>query len=231
MPRVKNWRDWAAVFSILVLLFACGGSEQEVLRKFFTATRLEDTNLVAAVSVVAFPGESVESWEVVEVRPTTSEPFKLAELRREAATAKEARDAQYARFSEFRLANYDDLLRIEEQLEKDPDHQFKGRMAELNTEYQGFREERRELELELREIKQATEDEKKPARKSLLTSDEIDRFDGEVLTLEVLINVEAPDGAATPYLFTLRKYNLTNTENNFTPPSRWIIIQIQEQTT
>jgi hypothetical protein len=64
-----------------------------------------------------------------------------------------------------------------------------------------------------------------------LTSDEIDRFDGEVLTLEVLINVEAPDGAATPYLFTLRKYNLTNTENNFTPPSRWIIIQIQEQTT
>jgi len=132
----------------------------------------EDTHTVAAVSLVSFPGGTVQSWDVVEVGPTTSTRFKLGELRSLAETAKIERDAQFAVFSDFRLANYTDLLLIEERLEQNPDYPFKGKLADLHAEYQFYRKERAGLELDLRGIKKAIEDEKKPARKSVMTSDE-----------------------------------------------------------
>jgi hypothetical protein len=188
----------------------------------------EDTHTVAAVSLVSFPGGTVQSWDVVEVGPTTSTQFKLGELRSLAETAKIERDAQFAVFSDFRLANYTDLLLIEERLEQNPDYPFKGKLADLHAEYQFYRKERAGLELDLRGIKKAIEDEKKPARKSVMTSDDIELFDGEVLTREVLVDVETASGPKTAYVFTLRKYELMNLQNNVTPPSRWILVTIQE---
>ena len=191
--------------------------------------------MVAAVSLVAFPGEGVASWRVLEARPTRSEPFRLTELRDEAKVAKKARDEQFSRFSDFRRANYDDLVMIQFRLDQNPEHSFTGRFAELRREWDAYVEERRTLERELRELEQAMEAERKPARESVLTSDDIDLFDGEVLTMEVLIGVEAPAnegdeiGVETPYLFTLQKYDLTRRLDDFTPPSRWIITQIEEQ--
>lgn len=190
--------------------------------------------MVAAVSLVAFPGEGVASWRVLEARPTRSEPFRLTELRDEGKVAKKARDEQFSRFSDFRRANYDDLVMIQFRLDQNPEHSFTGRLAELRREWDAYVEERRTLEGELRALEQAMEAERKPARESVQTSDDIDLFDGEVLTMEVLIGVEAPAkegdevGVETPYLFTLQKYDLTRRLDDFTPPSRWIITQIEE---
>ena len=190
--------------------------------------------MVAAVSLVAFPGEGVASWRVLETRPTRSEPFRLTELRDEGRVAKKARDQQFSRFSDFRRANYDDLVMIQDRLDQNPQHSFTGRLAELRGEWDVYVEGRRTLERELRELEQAMETERRPARESVLTGDEIDLFDGEVLTMEVLVGVEAPAnegdgvGVETPYLFTLRKYNLTRRLDDFTPPSRWIITSIEK---
>jgi len=213
---------------------ACGGSEQEVLYRFFTGIEYDDPSMVATVSLVAFPGEGVASWRVLETRPTRSEPFRLTDLRNEGRAAKKARDQQFSSFSNFRRANYDDLVRIQDRLDQNPEHSFTGRVAELRREWDAYVEGRRTLERELRELEQAMEAERRPARESVLTGDEIDLFDGEILTMEVLVGVEAPAnegdevGVETPYLFTLRKYNLTRRLDDFTPPSRWIITQIEE---
>ena len=233
MRRLNDYESWPVCFGLVIWIFAtaCGGAEQEVLRRFFRATMYEDTNTVAALSLVSFPGGAVESWDVVEVVPTTREPFKLSELRRRAETAKIERDSQFAVFSDLRLANYSDLLWIEERLEENPDYPFRGKLADLNAEYQSYRKERVVLELALREIKKAMEDEQRPARKSVMTSDDIELFDGEVLTREVVVDVETASDLVAAYVFTLRKYDLTNLQNDFTPPSRWIIVSIQEQET
>ena len=73
---------------------------------------------------------------------------------------------------------------------------------------------------------------RRPARESVLTGDDIDLFDGEVLTREILVGVRTsstagPGSDETPYLFTLKKYNLTRGMDDFTPPSRWIITRIE----
>lgn len=231
---MRRWREcnrWPASLGVVIVISAtaCGGAEEEVLRKFFRATINEDTRTVAAVSLVSFPGSAIQSWDVVEVGPTTSAPFTLGELRSQAEVAKIERDAQFAVFSDFRLANYTDLLLIEERLDRNPDYAFKGKLADLQAEYQFYRKERAALELGLREIKKAIEDEKKPARKSVMSSDDIELFDGEVLTREVLVDVETASDPKTTYVFTLRKYQLMNLQNNVTPPSRWILISIQRQ--
>jgi hypothetical protein len=227
---MNDYKSWPVCFGLVIWISAtaCGGAEQEVLRRFFRATMNEDTNTVAALSLVSFPGGAVESWDVVEVEPTTREPFKLSELRSRAETAKIERDAQFAVFSDFRLANYSDLLLIEERLEQNPDYPFRGKLAHLHAKYQSYRKERAVLELALREIKRAMEDEKKPARKSVMTSDDIELFAGEVLTRKVVVDVESASDLLAAYVFTLRKYDLTNLQNDFTPPSRWIIVSIQE---
>ena len=227
--RLNDTKSWPVCFGLVIWISAtaCGGAEQEVLRRFFRATMYEDTNTVAALSLVSFPGGAVESWDVVEVVPTTREPFKLSELRSRAETAKIERDAQFAVFSDLRLANYPDLLWIEERLEENPDYPFRGKLADLHAEYQSYRKERVVLELGLREIKKAMEDEKRPARKSVMTSDDIELFDGEVLTREVLIDVKTASEPEAVYLFTLKKYELTNLENDFTPPSRWIVVSVK----
>ncbi len=230
MRRSNDYKSWPVCFGLVIWIAAsaCGGAEQEVLRRFFRATMNEDTNTVAAFSLVSFPGGAVESWDVVEVEPTTREPFKLSELRSRAETAKIERDAQFAVFSDFRLANYSDLWLIEERLEQNPDYRFRDKLADLNAKYQSYRKERAVLEVALREIKKAAEDEKKPARKSVMTSDDIELFDGEVLTRKVVVDVESASDLLAAYVFTLRKYDLTNLQNDFTPPSRWIIVSIQE---
>ena len=217
MRGSKDVRLWSACLGWVVWIGStgCGGAEQEVLRKFFRATMSGDRSTVAGVSLVSFPGGAVQSWDVVEVGPTSRDPFKLGELRSRAESAKLERVAQFAVFSDFRLANYQDLLRIEERLEQNPDYQFQGKLADLNAEYQFYRKERAVLELDLREIKKAMEDEKKPARKSVMTSDDIELFDGEVLTREVLINVQTDSDPEATYRFTLKKYQLTNLQNEF----------------
>ena len=231
MRSSNKGSQWSASLGLMVLISAsaCGGAEQEVLRKFFRATINEDTNTVAALSLVSLPGGDVQSWAVVEVGPTMKEPFRLGELGSAAETAKLERDAQFAVFSDFRLANYTDLLTIEERLDQDPDYAFRGKLADLHAEYQFYRKERAALELELREIKRAIEDEKKPARKSVMTSDDIEEFDGDVRTREVRVDVETTSDPKSSYLFTLRKYELTNLQNDFTPPSRWIIVSIRKE--
>ena len=231
MRRSNGRSQWLVCFGIAILIpaTACGGAEQEVLRKFFRATMNENTNTVAALSMVSFPGSAIQSWDVVEVGPTTSAPFKLGELRSAAEIAKIERDAQFAVFSDFRLANYSELLLIEERLEQNPDYAFKGKLADLHAEYQFYRKERAAQEVDLREIKKVIEDEKKPSRKSVMSSDDIELFDGEVLTREVVVDVETASAPETVYVFTLSKYELMNLQNNFTPPSRWIIVSIKQR--
>ncbi|HEY7698601.1 MAG TPA: hypothetical protein VIE88_09305, partial [Vicinamibacteria bacterium] len=106
------------------------------------------------------------------------------------------------------------------------------KLAELRREWDGYMEERKALEGNLRELEQAMEAERRPARDSVLTGDEIDGFEGEVLTQEILVGVRPPGasrGEETSYVFTLRKYNLTRRQDDFTPPSRWIITSIDRQ--
>ena len=231
MAAGSPFRRRAGVLALSSALtsWACGGSEREVLSRFFIGVENEDHGLIATVSMVSFPGQGVASWRIQSTEPVTSERFRLSQLRVDALAAKRARDEQFSRFSDFRRAHYDDLVTILDRLDENPDYRFTGEFAELRRQWDAHVQERRTLEDELNRLEQAMENERRPARESVLTGDDIDGFDGDVLTQEILVAVRAQETQGeTPYRFTLRKYNLTRRQDDFSPPSRWIITRIEE---
>ena len=64
---------------VILLGVSCSGGEDEVVNAFLAAIQSGNESAAKAVSVVEFPGEVV-SWEIVEVGPTSIEPFALPEL-------------------------------------------------------------------------------------------------------------------------------------------------------
>ena len=121
---------------IMVLLgVACSGGQQEVISSFLTAVQTGNEDAADATSLVEFPGD-VESWEIVEVGPVSSEPFaiaglelKLSELSRERRTKKD----NNAYFVQDNRRAYDDYTA---KREKDPEYEFSGEAAEFQKEWE-----------------------------------------------------------------------------------------------
>ncbi|MFQ5788964.1 MAG: hypothetical protein ACE5JI_00645 [Acidobacteriota bacterium] len=215
-----------AVSSVVVCLVACEGPEQSLLNRFFTAVQQGNEDAVAAMSLASFPGE-VQSWEVVEVGAESSEAFRLAELRREAADAKGDLDFQLEKNALFLQDNQSTYDRYKARHDKDPDYEFKGKLAEFQEEWEKRLKQQRALERKAEETNEAAKKERQAARMSI-NQGVTDSLSGDVVTKEVTVKVN--DGSADKiYVFTLRRYKLVDRERNITPMTRWIIADIQER--
>lgn len=216
------------VFSAMVCSLSCGGQEQKAIDTFLGAVQSGDEAARSAVSRVGFD-EAFESWNVVEVGPESTEPFRLPELRRTAQEAKSDLDLQDEKNAYFIRDNRDIYERYQAQLQKDPDYQFKGDLAKFHEEWQERSEEQKRLEAELERVTTEMQRERATAAISLMGGSVTDDFEGEVAVREARVNVVHGEGGETPYRFTLRKYNLVNKTTNHSPRSRWIITGILEQ--
>lgn len=211
-----------------IFLLSCRAPEEQILSKFFDAVRSGDHVTLSGMSVVGFSGP-VESWELVEVLSELRQPFRLSELRRYAAEAEEERERQFYEYSEFRKKNLEELKVIRHRLEQDPQYRFQGSWGEIQTEWESFRTRYEDLDRRRQDILLEIDRELSLAKMSLMSSEEIDRLDGEVVVKEVLLKVNRREYGERPYLFRLRMYELTSTESDYKPPSRWIITSIEEQ--
>ncbi len=215
------------VFSALICLLACaGGEEKQILSRFFTACGSGDNATVASVSLVGFPTKC-ESWEVVRVDEETTEPFRMPDLRRKLAEAKQERDIQYEKGKYFLEDNYGDIDEIQIQLEKNPDYEFKGKLAEIRAEWDKVVQERKDLERKVQVLNRELGKELKVAQMSLMRDMDVQKLNGEVLAKDVLVNIESESGK-NAYTFTLQKYDLIDSASGRSIPSRWIIVAIGE---
>jgi hypothetical protein len=209
-------------------LVSCLGPEEQVLDKYFDAVRSGDHVTLAGMSVVGFSGP-VESWKVVEVDPESREPFRLQDLRRRSVAAKLELDEQFYEFSDFREKNLAAFKRIRDRMDEDPGYRFHGKWGDIQSEWEVFQDRYESLDRRRQVILQEIEEEVRLAEMSLMISEEIDGFDGEVVTKEVILRIETAEGGERLYRFVLRKYDLTSRDGGFKPPSRWIITSIEEQ--
>lgn len=207
---------------------SCQGPEEETLGKFFDAVRSGDHVTLAGMSVVGFSGP-VESWRVVEVSSESLQPFRLPGLRRQAAAAEEERERQFHAYSEFHGDHRSELKEIRDRIDKDPDYRFRGRWGEIQAEWERYREKYEALDRKRQVLLREIDKELKLSKMSLMSSEEVDRLDGEVIVREVLLKVSKPDAGEKPYLFELRKYELSSEEGTYQPPSRWIVTAIEER--
>lgn len=210
------------LLAALALAAACSAPPEEALvGQFFRALGQGDRASAAGVSMVAFPGGAVESWEVVEVGPEARGPYRVPELREEERAMTAERDAHFQTLDGYRRANRADL----EAIAADPDAPLGARLGDISAAWEAHLETRRGIVSSLSELQMALEEERRRTRRSLLREGTIDYFAGEVVDREVLVRT-TEEGESRSYRFSVIRYELVN-QHGQEVPSRWIIAAIE----
>ena len=209
-------------------LVSCGGPDQKALDSYLKAVKSKDKVAMAAVSAVDFP-ETVQSWQVIEMNPETVEPCPLKDMAR---TLREAEmDLKYLAEKDYLFLsdNQHHYKRYKAQLEKDPDTEFSGELAEFHEEYTDIRSKATEAEKAVETAKRAYEREKMAAGISLMGGTATPAMDGDVAVRVARVNVTTSAGEK-PYRITLKNYKLVNPESQAKMRSRWIVTSVEEGT-
>ena len=213
----------------LVAFFAfCSGSERQVVDTFLTAVQAGNQETVKAVSVVAFPG-NVSSWEVVEVGPVSSRPFKLAELESNFSKVMGERKVEQEKNDYFRQEHQRAFDEYTVKREKDPEYEFSGEMADFQKEWEARESKHKELDHAAMDLQKEIDHLRSSARLSASTNVN-ENFEGEVSERELTVKIN--DGSADKlYTFTIQKFSIVDTKRDIRPIGRWVISQFQEKET
>lgn len=216
------------VFLVLTLLFACGGGSERLIAQFFSAAEAGDEATLYAISRVEFPGV-VESWEILETGQELTGPFQLPELRRKVSEAKRELDFFQQKEANFLNDNEESYQEYNALIAEESEKEFSGALAEFQQKYEELLGEGEKFAKAFEEANQEMEKEKSAASISMMGGTVTDKFDGEVTAREVLARVTTQEAGEKTYVFSLRKYNLVNTQTTARARSRWIIADIQER--
>jgi hypothetical protein len=215
LSRVPLLLIWAAIVS-------CRTEEQELVERYLEASRRDDDQMVALLSMVAFPGKLVD-YRVVSVGSELRAPYLVSAVRERVEAAEARRNEQFEAFSEFRRTNYDELLRVQKLLAEDPERKLEGRLAELDARWNAFRDERRQVVTSLHEAERALEREVRLVSKSLQQEAEPEQLEGETLTKAASIRVTTEEGGGEQaFVVTLTRFDLRNSRGAVVP-SRWVV--------
>jgi hypothetical protein len=225
MRELKGW----LVSATLVSLWACGGPEQATVDQFFRAAKDKDTTTVAYMSAVSPPGE-VESWKVVDVTSRSTEPFTLPDTVAKFKVAEKERNASLEERNKFSKDNKEALEQVITKLRDDPEYKFKGKLADIQTQWAKFLDDRKEKERVYQELKRTMDRETNVASKSVVRQVNVGTFHGNIAVTEMLMNLKLKDQSDLPFKLTLRKYDLSGPESDQVENARWIIADIEGAT-
>jgi hypothetical protein len=215
-----------ATFLFPVLLLSCGGQEEQALGVFFDAAQSGDNTALAAVSVMEMPVD-VQSWEIVEIGEESTEDFKLPELLREMRDAKREVDYHAEKMGIFMDDNKSIHGQYIAQIEKDPEVELEGDLAEYQKKWEELLQVEKGLAADHKQANRAVEIERAGAGVSLMGSAVNEHLEGDVAIKQAQVNVNTGSEEKL-YIFTLKNYSLFNTKNQIQQRSRWIIADIQE---
>ncbi len=225
MTKLRAW----IVTAVITSLWACGSPEQATVDQFFRAAQTSDSTTIAMMSAVGPPGK-VESWKVVEVTSRKTEPYTLPELVAKLAETKKTRDAGQEVRTKYFNDNKDALEEIIPKVRKDPEYKFKGKLGEIQAEWEKMLAERNEQEGAYQELKRIVDKETGIATKSVMRQVDLGTLHGAVAVTEMLLNVKPPDRGELPFRVQLRKYDLSEPESSRVEPARWVIVDIEGTT-
>ncbi len=131
------------LLSMVIATLGCGGSsEEQLVRRFFTASRMRDNTTLANIAIVSFDPQrdgQVESMRFVSETEERTEPLEL-KSRAEAYRAAQAEEEAFTnRKREYQDANAEAIQRVlkAEQAQK----KLTGKDAQVQAEWTKWREE------------------------------------------------------------------------------------------
>jgi hypothetical protein len=214
---------------ILVLsLVACAEPEAQVIDHFLKATKDADLAALADTSMVPFPLEP-QAWKVLRVSESRRGPFLISELSKAFQKSREERNRIDGEARRFREANEEELVRATVHEQSGSNAPLEPAQAKLIAEWDEHRRKAREARQVMAEARNRLELERDGARKSVSTWKLVDELDGDEEVKDVLVSVDVGEPREKQFLFTLKRYHLSDSEDGATLKARWIILGIEEQ--
>lgn len=209
---------------------SCRTAEYELIDRFLEASRRQDNETVALLSMVAFPGE-VRDFRVMTLGEELRGPYRVLSMRERVEEAEDRRQEQYKLFGEFRQSNYNELLRLQRLLRDDtkrPGRKLDAHLGELQRQWEAFREERDVLVASFHEAEQELEREIRRVQTSLQREAAPEYLTGETLSKEASVQVTTKDGREGNYVVTLTRYDVKNSFGAVVP-TRWIVTAVETE--
>jgi len=207
--------------TILLLLFACGGSEKRVVDQYFNAVRAKDNQTISSFAAVSFD-KPVESWKIISATAETKAPATLPDLAKklqdlEKQIADNKKDAQ-----RWNNDHFGDLDQVRDLRKKNA--AIPARLQGVAADWDKFNEKDRDLKKQAAEAREAFEKEKRNVKLSVGDVERVETLPGEMLTQDVEVQVTAK-GESAAYTMGLRKYELQREGPRLV--SRWMVYTIQ----
>jgi hypothetical protein len=232
--------SWVAVIAVVmtaaIITVGCSGTsdEQQVLKKYFDASRMRDSATLANIAAVSFrPQEEgiVQSFSIASVVDEPPHTLRIKELSAAVAEAKKADDDFTKAKRAYQDTNIDAIDRVlKAERENKP---IRGADAEVQKQWTKWREETAAMSKKSSEALQALNGERNIAELSIYDARNpitITDYSGEVVSKHVTINarVKAPDNqtADKQMVVTLQRAELKG-PNGEIKTGRWMITGIK----
>ena len=235
--KLLSWLPAVAAVLTMIVLSACSGSsgEQQVLKKYFDASRLRDNRTLANIATVSFrPSEegTVQNFSIESVGEEVRMPLRIRELN-EAYNEAKAADEEFSKnkkaYQDEHLEAIDRVLRAERE-----NTRLRGQDLEVQTEWTKWREEMGESAKKVSDAQQALNSARSVAELSVFNAAnpvDVTQYDGDLITKDITINakVKTPDNQDVEKTMkvTLQRAALNDGAGGEIS-NRWIITSIQQ---
>jgi hypothetical protein len=232
-----SWLPGIAAVTAVVIVSACSGSadEQQVIKKYFDASRLRDQTTLANIATVSFrPSEDgvVQSFSIASISDEQPHTLRIKELSAAYDEAKKADDEFSKRKNAYQEENIEAIARV---LKAEASNtKLRGKDLEVQQEWSKWREEQAAHSKAVSEAQQALAAERGIAELSVFNAANpvnVNDYDGQLITKEVTINasVKTPDNKSVDrkLLIRLSRAELKNAAGD-QRSGRWIITEIKD---
>lgn len=226
-------RSTRFVAAAVLLTSACSsGAEQQVLRKYFDASKLRDQTTLANVATVQFDRDRdgvVDRFSALSIGEERRTPLKLREYAKAYLEAKAADDAFTKQIKAYQVDNKEAISRVVKA--EASKGKVAGRDAAVQAAWAKWRQDlavhakktsatRTQLTRERRAAEISTYDARRPIN--------IDEYDGDLVSKEVTIDAQVRKGdqvSTRKMIVTMERAELKGPEGERT--GRWIITAIK----
>jgi hypothetical protein len=234
--NILSWLPVVAVLTAAALAAACGGAgeEQQILKKFFDASRMRDNVTLNNIAAVAFrPQEegAVQSFSIESVAPETRKTLRIKELNAAFDAAKKE-DEEFTRTKkEYQDKNIEAIDRVlKAERENKP---LRGADAAVQQQWTKWREDTQHMSKKVSDARKAAADEQSIPSLSVYDAREpvnVADFDGELVSKDVTITakVRSPDGQVSDktLVVTLERAEMKNAAGE-ARIGRWVVTAIK----
>jgi len=232
-----QWLPGIAAVTLAVIVAGCSGAadEQEVIKKYFDASRLRDQTTLTNIATVAFrPSEDgvVQSFSIKNITDEPPHTLRIKELSAAYDEAKKADEEFSKRKNAYQEENIDAIARVLKA--ESGNTKLRGKDLQVQQEWSKWREEQAAHSKAVSDAQQALANERGIAELSVFNAAHpvnVNDYDGQLITRDVTIaaRVRTPQGETVDrtLLIKMSRAELKNAAGE-QPSARWIITEIKD---